>query len=102
MTWLVPGYLPAGASIGMQFTDITVWLAIAMTLSVFQISKVDEESEKGSVFMGCVSIVFNLSDPSLVHSLPMYCQLSTEIQMQDQSAVQECGRAYPTTFVMCR
>jgi len=68
MTWLtcVQGYLLAGASIGMQFTDITVWLAIAMTLSVFQISKVDEESEKASVFVGCVSIVSNLRDPSSV------------------------------------
>ena len=75
------GYLLAGASIGMQFTDITVWLAIAMTLSVFQISKADEESEKASVFVGCVSIVSNLSDPSSV--LPIYCQPPTEVQVQD-------------------
>jgi hypothetical protein len=48
----------------MQFTDITVWLAIAMTLSVFEISEADEESEKASVFVGCVLIVSNLTDPS--------------------------------------
>ncbi|KAI0253128.1 cytochrome P450 [Lactifluus subvellereus] len=29
---------------GIQFSDATVWLAIAMTLSVFQISRVTEES----------------------------------------------------------
>ena len=40
----------------MQFTDITVWLAIAMTLSVLKISKADEEIEKASVFVGYVSI----------------------------------------------
>ncbi|KAI9507177.1 cytochrome P450 [Russula earlei] len=44
---------------GLQFTDVTVWLGIAMALSVFQISKVDEESTeaipygpKASVFTG--------------------------------------------------
>ena len=46
--------------IGMQFTEVTVWLAIAMTLSVFQISKADGEDEKASIFAGCVSVV---SDP---------------------------------------
>jgi len=40
----------------MQFTDITVWVAIAMTLSVFQISKADDEDEKASAFSGCVFI----------------------------------------------
>jgi hypothetical protein len=34
-----------------------------MTLSVFQISKTEEESEKASIFVGCVSInCSNLSD----------------------------------------
>jgi len=37
---------------GMQFTEVTVWLAIAMTLSVFQISKADGEDEKASIFAG--------------------------------------------------
>lgn len=51
-------------STGAQFADTTVWLSIAMTLSVFQISKVDEESPEtkpgdleASVFVGCVSPV---------------------------------------------
>jgi len=44
---------------GAQFADITVWLGIAMTLAVFQISKVAEEGEevipgspKTTVFVG--------------------------------------------------
>ncbi|KAH9991662.1 cytochrome P450 [Russula compacta] len=44
---------------GAQFADTTVWLSIAMTLSVFQISKVDEENAEtkpgdleASVFVG--------------------------------------------------
>ena len=40
----------------MQFTDITVWLVIAMTLSVFQVSKADDEDETASAFSGCVFI----------------------------------------------
>jgi len=37
---------------GMQFTDITAWVAIAMTLSVFQISKAGDGDEKASAFSG--------------------------------------------------
>jgi uncharacterized membrane protein len=65
----------------MQFTDITVWLAIAMTLAVLEISEADEESEKASVFVGCVLIVSNLTDPSLALS---FCLLS--VTHRDSSA----------------
>jgi hypothetical protein len=89
------GYLLAGASIGMQFTDITVWLAISMTLSVFQISKVDEESEKPSVFLGCVSIVSNLSDSGstltfylLSHPQRFKCKISPRSKSAEELILQ--------------
>ncbi|KAH9962377.1 cytochrome P450 [Russula dissimulans] len=51
--------LPAIFALGLQFTDVTVWLGIAMTLSVFDISSVIENnadavpgSPKASVFTG--------------------------------------------------
>ena len=69
----------------MQFTDITVWVAIAMTLSVFQISKADDEDEEASAFSGCVFIVSCLViEPG---SQSRLCQSSTEVQVQFQSAV---------------
>lgn len=85
------------APIGMQFTEVTVWLAIAMTLSVFQISKADGEDEKASIFAGCVSAV---SDPVIKPGTDIrLCQSSTKVQVQDQPAVYEGGRAHPAIFV---
>jgi hypothetical protein len=81
----------------MQFTDITVWLGIAMTLAVFQISKVDDETEKASAFAGCVSVITGpVIKPNMQSCV---CQSSAEVQVQDQATLSKGGRNHLTIFV---
>jgi hypothetical protein len=77
----------------MQFTDVTVWLAMATMLSVFQISKADSEDKKASAFTGLLATPFCgfvFIVPYLViepRTQSHRCQSSTEVQVQDQPAV---------------
>jgi hypothetical protein len=91
--------------IGAQFADITVWLGIAMTLAVFQISKVPEEGEevipgspKTTVFVGFVLFVSPSSGIKPDTESGLF-QSSTKIQVQDQPSVCEGGRAHLAVIV---
>jgi hypothetical protein len=99
----VAEYQSVNLSIGIQFSDTTVWLAIAMTLSVFQISKAAEEGtgitlgkSKPSAPARCASLA---SHVVVSRRLTCACQSSKPIQLQDRSSVYKGRRTHPPVVV---